>query len=77
MLEFLTKFSVTNYATPCEAVDYYTLTHQVLSSSQVNLFNNISINTWNWIFGYGALSGKMLLVRIVENNKIDDYFRAS
>ena len=25
-------------------------------------------------FGSGALSGKMLLVRIVEN-KIDDYFR--
>ncbi len=23
----------------------------------------------------GALSGKMLLVRIVENNKIDTYFR--
>ena len=27
-------------------------------------------------FGSGALSGKMLLVRIVENNKIDDYFRS-
>ena len=27
-------------------------------------------------FGSGALSGKMLLVRIVENNKIDTYFRA-
>ncbi len=26
-------------------------------------------------FGSGALSGKMLLVRIVENNKIDEYFR--
>ncbi len=25
------------------------------------------------IFGSGALSGKMLLVSIVENNKIDDY----
>ncbi len=23
--------------------------------------------------GYGAICGKMLLVRIVENNKIDDY----
>ena len=23
-----------------------------------------------------ALSGKMLIVRIVKNNKIDDYFRA-
>ncbi len=27
-------------------------------------------------FGSGALSGKMLLVRIVENNIIDAYFRA-
>jgi len=26
-------------------------------------------------FGYGALSFKILLGRIVENNKIDDYFR--
>ena len=26
--------------------------------------------------GSGALSGKMLLVRIAENNKIDDYFRS-
>ncbi len=28
-----------------------------------------------YIFGSGALSGKMLLARIVENNKIDAYFR--
>ncbi len=28
------------------------------------------------IFGSGALSGKMLFVRIVENNKINDDFRA-
>ena len=27
-------------------------------------------------FGSGALSGKMLLVRIVENNKIEAYFRS-
>ncbi len=27
-------------------------------------------------FGSGALSGKILLVRIIENYKIDDYFRA-
>ena len=26
--------------------------------------------------GSGALSGNMLLVRIVENSKIDDYFKA-
>ncbi len=25
--------------------------------------------------GSGALSGKMLLVRIIENNKVDAYFR--
>ncbi len=25
--------------------------------------------------GSGALSGKMLLVRIIKNNKIDAYFR--
>ena len=28
------------------------------------------------IFGSGALSGKMFLMRIVENNKINAYFRA-
>ncbi len=28
------------------------------------------------IFGSSALSGKMLLVWILENNKIDGYFRA-
>ena len=27
----------------------------------------------NWKYGSGALAGKMLLVRIVENNKIDAY----
>ncbi len=32
---------------------------------------NIGTNT----FGSGAPSGKMLLVRIVENNRIDAYFR--
>ena len=26
--------------------------------------------------GSGALNGKMLLVRIIENNKIYDYFRS-
>ena len=26
--------------------------------------------------GFGALSGKMLLVRVIENIKIDAYFRA-
>ena len=32
-------------------------------------------NTGRRAYGSGALSGKMLLVRIVKNNKIDDYFR--
>ncbi len=27
-------------------------------------------------FGHSAFSGEMLLVRIVENNKFDAYFRA-
>ncbi len=27
-----------------------------------------------YFFGSGALPGKMLLVRIIENNKIDAYF---
>ena len=29
----------------------------------------------NSLLGSGALSGKILLVRIIENNKIDAYFR--
>ena len=29
------------------------------------------------MFGSGAFSGKMLLAKIVENYKIDDYFRAA
>ncbi len=28
------------------------------------------------IYGSGALSDKILLVRIVENNRIDDFLRA-
>ncbi len=28
------------------------------------------------VFGSGALYGKMLLVRNIENNKMDVYFRA-
>ncbi len=28
------------------------------------------------IFGSGALSGKMLLVKIVENNNMDAYFKS-
>ena len=27
-------------------------------------------------FGFGALPGKMLLVRIIENDKIEAYFRS-
>ncbi len=28
------------------------------------------------LFGSGAICGKMLFVRIIENNKIDAYFRS-
>ena len=35
--------------------------------------NSFATIRYNLPFGSGALSGKMLLVRIVENNKIDDY----
>ena len=31
----------------------------------------------NYEIGSGALPGKILLVRIIEDNKIDAYFRAS
>ena len=34
--------------------------------------NNNNLKTF---LGSGALSGKMLLVRIVENDRIDAYFR--
>ena len=31
---------------------------------------------YTYFFGSGVLPGKMLLVRIIENNKIDAYFRS-
>ena len=44
-------------------------------------FENEFLDAWSYIgfpgglmFGSGALSGKMLIVRIIENNKIDTYF---
>ncbi len=43
-----------------------------LKSSLIRQIDKSIIN----IFGSGALSGKMLLVRIVKNNEIDAYFRA-
>ncbi len=38
----------------------------------------LQIKMWFFssLLGSGALSSKLLLVRIVENNKIDAYFRA-
>ena len=36
----------------------------------------LSMHFHNYNIGSGALSGKMLLARIIENNKIDDYFRS-
>ncbi len=41
----------------------------------INMYHCHVYNTVENI-GSGALSGKMLLVRIVENNKIDNYLRA-
>ena len=40
------------------------------SSSQVGILSPFHIET---IFGSGALPSEMLLVRIIENNKIDAY----
>ncbi len=39
-------------------------------------FLDIQYNFVIKTLGSGALSGKMLLVRIIENNKIDAYFRS-
>ena len=36
---------------------------------------NSNLFKYNTIFGSGALNGKMLLVRIIEFNKICVYFR--
>ncbi len=41
--------------------------------------HNVLIRLWkaiNILIGSVALSGKILFVEIVENNKIDAYFRA-
>ncbi len=41
------------------------------------LFNNIIYGSMRGKrFGCGEVSVKMLLVRIIENNKIDAYFRS-
>ena len=40
-------------------------------SIRLKRFLNVSI-----ILGSGALSGKMLLLRIIENSEIDAYFRS-
>ena len=44
--------------------------------SELNKYVNMHVVSTDISCGYGALSGKMLLVRIIENNKIDAYFRA-
>ncbi len=47
-----------------------------MKKSMYNCFKNHVLSLPAWlIFLYGALSGKMLFVRIVENIKIDAYFR--
>ena len=46
----------------------------IFFSSYNYLLYNLDMSCQPPILGSSALSGKMLLVRIVENNKIDDYF---
>ncbi len=46
--------------------------YKVFSSYSFNYFIFICLNEE---IGSGALTGKILLVKIVENNKIDAYFR--
>ena len=48
--------------------------HQI--SSQQYLYPKVSFFFSSTLVGSGALSGKMLLVGIIENNKIDAYFRS-
>ena len=54
----------------------YSISFRVCQS--VDLFDNYKYELLIYfgILGSGALSGKMLLERIVENNKIDAYFRS-
>ena len=47
------------------------MAQQIISILQRNF--GAKVKTYITLFGSGALSGKMLLVRIVENNKIYDY----
>ena len=49
---------------PC-SMSYSDLIQKTLDRINYNRIN---------IFGSGALNGKILLVRILENNKIDHYF---
>ena len=46
---------------------------ELLLQSQISIYKQQIIYEG---FGSGALSGKMLLVRIIENNKVSAYFRA-
>ena len=50
------------------------LNHTYTYITRISIFKGIQI--WKNVFGWynDALSGKMFLVRIVENNKIDDFF---
>jgi len=41
----------------------------------VKFRNKINMTIFLKPFGSGALNGKMLHVRIIENNKIEAYFR--
>ena len=53
---------------------------QIVSLIKILLYCKFSLNirklATETLFGSGSLPGKMLLVMIVESNKIDAYFRA-
>jgi len=49
----------------------------LFEDSVLKVVETVSFDTGQHLFqGYGALSAKMLLVRIIKNNRIDAYFRS-
>ncbi len=65
----------------CYATEICFINNRYLREKTIMKYTSVSSRYYNFYifsifqysFGSGALSGKMLLVRIVENNKIDDY----
>ncbi len=81
LLSFTGKFRVSELEYGKD--DSHACTVYIQDVQKVSWFNgynreNLYIIKGNWekIFGSGALSGKMLLVRIIVNSKIDVCFRA-